>query len=55
MDNWHQYTQSNKFVKKYVEKFDEFIVRCSTIHKKGEVNFFLDSESTLEMTYELNY
>ena len=43
MDNWHQYTEGNKsvkgnkFVKEYVEKVDEFLIRCSTFHKEGEV------------------
>ena len=36
MDNWHKHTQDNKSVKKYVEKCDEFLIRCSTLHKKGE-------------------
>ena len=36
MDNWHQYTKDNKSTKKYVEKFDEFLIRCRTLHKEGE-------------------
>jgi len=36
MVNWHQHTQGNKSAKKYVEKFDEFLIRCSTLHKEGE-------------------
>ena len=36
MDNWHQYTQANKSAKEYVEKFNEFLMRCSIFHKKGE-------------------
>jgi len=36
MDNWHQHTQSNKSAKKYVEKFNEFLIKCSTLHKKSE-------------------
>jgi len=36
MDNKHQNTQGNKSVKKYVEKFDEFLIRYSTLHKEGE-------------------
>jgi len=36
IDIWHQYTQGNKFVKEYVEKFDEFLIRYSTLHKEGE-------------------
>ena len=36
MDNWHQHTQGNKSAKEYVEKFDEFLIRCSTLHKEGE-------------------
>jgi len=40
MDNWHQLTQGNKSVKEYVEKFDEFFIRCSTLYKEGEAQFF---------------
>ena len=36
MDNWHQHTQGNKFAKEYVEKFDEFYIRCSTLHIEDE-------------------
>jgi len=36
MDNWHQYIQGNKSAKEYVEKFDEFLIRCSTLHREGE-------------------
>ena len=36
VDNWHQHTQGNKFAKEYIEKFDEFLIRCSTLHKEGE-------------------
>jgi len=36
MDNWHQYTQSNKSAKKYVKKFDEFLIRYSTLRKEDE-------------------
>jgi len=36
IDNWHQHTQGNKTAKEYVLKFDEFLIRCSTLHKKGE-------------------
>jgi len=44
MDNWHQHTQANKSAKKYVEKFDEFLIRYNTLHKEGEAQIFLDSE-----------
>jgi len=40
MNNWHQYTQSNKSAKEYVRKFDEFLIRCSILHREGEVQFF---------------
>ena len=56
-DNWHQYTQGNKSVKEYVEKFDEFIIRSSDevlSIRKEKLKFFLNLEPTLEMTYELN-
>ena len=36
MNNWFQHTQDNKSVKEYIEKFDEFLFRCSTFHKEGE-------------------
>ena len=36
MDNWHQHTQGNKSAKEYIEKFKEFLIRCSTLQKKGE-------------------
>ena len=36
MDNWHQHTQGHKSAKEYVEKFDEFLIRCNTFHKEGE-------------------
>jgi len=36
IDNWHQHTQDNKSAKEYVEKFDEFLIRCNTLHKEGE-------------------
>ena len=36
MDNLHQYTQGNKSAKECVEKFDEFLIRCCTLHKEGE-------------------
>ena len=38
IDNWCQYTQGNKSVKKYVEKFYKLVIRCSTLHKKREVH-----------------
>jgi len=40
MDNWHQHTQGNKSAKEYVEKFDEFLIRCSTLHKECEAQIF---------------
>ena len=55
MDNWHQHTQGNKSAKEYVEKFDEFLVRCCTLHKEVKLKIFLDSEPALEMIYELNW
>jgi len=36
MNNWHQHTQDNKSVKEYVEKFNKFLIKCSTLHKEGE-------------------
>jgi len=34
INNWHQYTQDNKFAKEYVEKFDKFRIRCNTLHNE---------------------
>jgi len=36
INNWHQHAQGNKSTKEYVEKFDEFLIRCSTLYKKGK-------------------
>jgi len=36
MNNWHQHTQGNKSAKEYVEKFNEFFIRCSTLHTEDE-------------------
>jgi len=36
MDKWHQYTKDNKSVKKYIVKFDEFLIRCNTFCKEGQ-------------------
>jgi len=54
MNNWHEHIQGNKSAKEYVEKFDEFLIRSSTLHREGEAQIFLDLESVLRMTYELN-
>ena len=40
--------------KEYVEKFDEFLIRCRTLHKKGEAQILSGFRAALEMTYELN-
>jgi len=40
MNNWHQHTQGYKSAKEYVEKFDEFLIRCSTFHRKDEAQKF---------------
>ena len=36
MDKWHRYTQGNKLAQEYVEKFDEFLIRCNAINTKGQ-------------------
>ena len=36
MNKWHRYTQGNKSVQVYVEKFDEFLIRCKTINTEGQ-------------------
>ena len=35
-DKWHRYTHGNKSAPKYVEKFDEFLVRCNTLSTEGK-------------------
>jgi len=36
IDNWHQHTQGNKSTKEYVKKFDEFLIRCSTLYRESK-------------------
>jgi len=36
MDKWHRYTQGNKSAQEYVEKFDEFLIRCNAIDTEGQ-------------------
>lgn len=36
MDSWHQHTHGNKSAKEYVDKFNEFLIRCNTLNKEGE-------------------
>ena len=55
MDKWYQYTQDNKSTKKYVIKFDEFLIRCNTSARKDKLKFFLGLETKLEKTYEPNW
>jgi len=31
MDKWHWYTLDNKSAQEYVEKFDEFLIRCNAL------------------------
>ena len=47
MDNWHQHTQSNKSAKKYVEKFNEFLIKCSTLHKEDEAQILFRFRASL--------
>ena len=54
MDKWHQYAQDNKSVKEYVAKFDEFSSNVVPSTLRNKLKPFLDSESDLEKTYELN-
>ena len=54
MDNWHQLTQGNKSAKAYVEKFDEFFIRCSTLHREGEAQILFKFRAGPRVTYELN-
>jgi len=53
MDNWHQHTQGNKSAKEYVENLMNSSSDAVPFIRK-KLKFFLDSESALEMTYELN-
>ena len=55
MNKWHQYTQNNKSTKKYVAKFDEFLIICNTFSKEGKLKSFLGLELDLEKTCEPNY
>jgi len=32
LDKWHKFTQGNKSAKEYVAKFNEFLIRCSTLN-----------------------
>ena len=36
MEKWHRYTQGNKSAQEYVEKFDEFLIRCNAIDTEGQ-------------------
>ena len=36
MDKWHRYTQGNKSAQGFVEKFDEFLIRCNAINTEGQ-------------------
>ena len=36
MDKWHRYTQGNKSAQEYVEKFDEFLIRCNALNTEGQ-------------------
>ena len=55
MDKWHWYTQGNKSAKEYVEKFDEFFIRCNTLSTEGQSQSCLGLEPNLGKTYELNF
>ena len=46
-DNWHQYTQDNKSAKEFVEKFDEFFIKCSTLHREGEAQILSKFRASL--------
>ena len=47
MDKWHRYTQGNKSAQEYVEKFDEFLIRCNAINTKGKLKLCLGFERDL--------
>jgi len=53
MDNWHQHTQGNRSAKKYVEKFDEFLIRCSTLYKGGEAQILFRFRARDDLRTEL--
>ena len=44
MHKWHRYTQGNKSAQEYVEKFDEFLIRCNA---KGKLKLCPGLESDL--------
>ena len=50
MDKWHRYTQGNKSAQEYVEKFDEFFIRCNAINTKGKLKLCLGFEPDLGKT-----
>ena len=55
LDKWHQFIQGNKSANEYVAKFDEFLIRCSTLTLKEKCKSFHDIQLDLEKTYEPNY
>ena len=55
MDKWHRYTQGNKSAQEYVEKFDEFLIRCNAFSMKDNLKFYLGLEPDLGKTYEPNF
>ena len=58
---WHQHTQGNIYAKEYVEKFDEFLIRCNTLHREGKTQIlsrfrasFRDDLQTKLLAREVN-
>ena len=55
MDNWNQYTQDNKSANECVKKFDEFLIRCSTLYKKGETQILSRFRAGLRDDLEIEW
>ena len=36
MNKWHRCTQGNKSAQEYVEKFDEFLIKCNATNTEGQ-------------------
>jgi len=50
IDKWHQYTQGNKSTKKYIAKFNEFLIRCCAFSKKGQAQILSRFRAGLKKT-----
>ena len=55
MDKWHRYTQGNKSAQEYVEKFDEFLIKCNAINTEGQAQIMSRFRVGLREDYKLNF